>query len=190
MSLAFLLAAFAMPVAAIEKIFIEGVGVVVHENVEIFSVESDDMHAFAGLAAQRMLAYSQATGYEACGIIAKGHGRLGIVITSNHSHIACAVHEDKTPHGMTSTGADIHSHGLGAVKMNRQDMMFSGIRLGARDRHLQGTVYGQNRNRFSAVDLTAGPGYLAAPNGTLYHDGKGQISLIRAGKDAPATARP
>lgn len=177
--LAAVLAMSAAPSIAVERILIEGVGRVVHERIEVFTLATDNMDLFAVKASERLLAYSEATGYEACGMIAKGQGSFGLVITSNHSHIACAIQPRELPDGMVSTGVDIHSHGLGAVKMNQSDMLFSGIRANARSRHMHGAVYGQDRNMFSPADLALGEGYLAGPAGTLYHDGKGGIGMVK-----------
>lgn len=57
-------------------------------------------------------AFSDRTGFEACGVIAEGAaGSFSIVVGSSGSHMACVNDPARVLAGYTSTGETMHSHG-------------------------------------------------------------------------------
>ncbi|GAP66838.1 hypothetical protein MBSD_n2153 [Mizugakiibacter sediminis] len=135
--------------------------------------------AFLSRAAKTFRAFSDRTGYEACAEIATDGARFGLVVTTSHSHIGCAVNRALVPSGMTATGESIHSHGINtAFHPSRVDRMFLGIPLTARaDAAIVG---GQDPEHFSETDFAGAHGYLATPSGLKYQDGAGSERVVKA----------
>lgn len=154
----------------IERIHVPSLGATIpYERLfEAKSEPGETMDAFALRIGPRLRAFSDASHFEACGMIATDGQRFGAVIGSNHSHIACANFPALVPAGMTSTGKTIHSHGVDkAVSFNKTDLILSG----ASDKSSFKMVHGQNTSKFSEADLDGWPGYLATPTGAIFHDG-------------------
>lgn len=163
----------------VRQINIDNIGKVPYEFLfEETSVNGETMDQFMARIAPRLVAYSEETGFEACGVIATKGDAFGIRIGSNHSHVACANFRAMIPDGMEATPYTIHSHGKGAAKMNVADMRFRGIPETARSQRMFGTLYGQDRDKFSDQDLKGAAGYLATPNGLIHHNAKGVIRVI------------
>jgi hypothetical protein len=121
--------------------------------------------------------YSDKTGYEACGVIARNGDNYAIIANTNKSHIACANDDSIIPTGMLSTGTTIHSHGTDKRFMiNANDIILLGENAGGGSygsgtrRNFQ-RMDGQALDRFSDIDLAGGAGYLATPTGVIYHSG-------------------
>lgn len=147
------------------------------------SQQGESKDDFLFRVAKRMRAYSDETGFEACGMIAKatndGVDTYSIVAGTSTSHLACAIYSSKIPAGTVATKEGIHSHGrVAQFRMNRADRILSGVSDDPRSIS-QAVVYGQNLNAFSEQDLSGIAGYLATENGLLYHDTKGAITTIR-----------
>ena len=156
----------------VETVNVTGYGLLTYQ--ELFTVVGDEgqsMDEVAKLAAPRLRAFSDATGFEACGVLATDGERFGVVVGSNQSHIACANFNRFTPAGMKPTGQTIHSHGVeGRFNANRMDVALQG-------QHFHGkpgvrSVAGQTLDAFSAMDYDGGPGYLATPTGVIHQAGK------------------
>ncbi len=97
----------------VERVHIQGLGTVDYEHLFTDTSEpGESMDAFAARLGPRLRQFSDATGFEACGVIASEGQRFGAVIGTNRSRIACANFHAKVPQGMTSTGETIHSHGV------------------------------------------------------------------------------
>lgn len=143
---------------------------------DLTSLANETERAFLRRIAPQLRAYSDRTGFEACGVIAAdGSGGFGVVLGSNHSHIGCANDPARVPAGMTSTGETIHSHGRPGLR----------VRATAADWVLMGNPYdppryigGFDLSGFSDVDFSH-PGYLATPTGLLYQAGKTRIEAIQ-----------
>lgn len=157
-----------------ERVHIEGVGRVPYSMLfEVVSEPGETMDAFALRLAPRLRAFSDETGHEACGAIGRAaDGRLGAVIGSNGSHVACAVFGAKVPAGMVATGQSIHSHGgERAARANKADLALMGKHLAEMGGAGRAAVYvnGQTLDAFSQVDFHGGPGYLAIPGARVLH---------------------
>lgn len=142
---------------------------------DLTSLANETEHAFLRRIAPQLRAYSDRTGFEACGVIAAdGEGRFGVVLGSSRSHIGCANDPARMPAGMTSTGETIHSHGRPGLR----------VRATAADWVLMGSpqdpphfIGGFDLNHFSDQDYEH-PGYLATPAGLLYQAGKAQVERV------------
>lgn len=146
---------------------------------DIVSDPGESVDAFMGRIGIRLREFSDKTGFEACGVVATDGERFGVVVGTNLAHTACANFDAFVPSGMRSTGSTIHSHGgQGQFKMTTADLLFAGIPESARSRHLRGTVYGQELDKFSERDLAGGPGYLATPDGVIHQDGEGSVRKV------------
>lgn len=160
--------------AAIERIQIRGIGTVDYQHLfTAISEPGESMDHFAFRLAPRLREFSDATGFEACGVIATDGERFGAVIGSNHAHIACANFSSKVPAGMEPTTQTIHSHGTDQqFSANRNDKALQGEQLAGARGGIRG-VAGQRLDAFSAMDYHGGPGYLATPNGVIHQRGRG-----------------
>lgn len=158
----------------VEQISVPGLGRVPYQRLfEVVSEPGESLDTFAARIGPRLRAYSDATAFEACGVLATDGTRLGVVIGTNGAHIACANFESKVPNGMRSTGQTIHSHGgEKSFNANRADKALLGGQLGGR---AVATVHGQTLDAFSPLDFDGGPGYLATPTGMKHQDGTSQV---------------
>ncbi len=164
----------------VERIKLPGIGAVDYQHLFTETSEpGETMDAFAARLSPRLRAFSDETGFEACGVIATDGERFGAVIGSNRSHIACANFNSKVPAGMRATGQTIHSHGKERhFRANRNDLALNGQAF-AGERGLRG-VAGQNLREFSELDYDGGAGYLATPEGTKHQAGYGTARTVHA----------
>lgn len=164
---------FAFPAAAasgqVERIFIPGFGPITYQHLFTQTSEAGEtMDAFAARIAPRLREFSDATGFEACGVIATDGERFGAVIGTNGAHTACVNFHAKAPAGMAFTGQTIHSHTHKArYRANRSDLIVlgSGARLGQ-------VVRGGHPDLFSDEDYAA-PGYMVSTGAVWHQEGKG-----------------
>lgn len=158
--------------AAPKQVTVPGVGRVPYERIfEARSEKGETMDAFMIRVAPQLRAYSDETGFEACAAIARSDSEdvYGVVVGSNKSHIACAIFSSMVPEGMRATGQTVHSHGgdrAFTASVADKALMMQAL-IPPRGKVL--TVHGQTLDAFSDVDMDAGPGYLAAPDGGLLH---------------------
>lgn len=119
--------------------------------------------------------YSDKTGYEACGIIAKDDKHYGVILGSSHSHIACLNDPSKVLAGMTSTNETIHSHGKHGLRIHTSeaDVIFLGNPFNPPK-----YIGGFDLNHFSDTDFDH-PGFLATTTGVIYQSGKGKVAVIK-----------
>lgn len=143
-----------------------------HIATEI-SLPGESENAFLTRIAPELVAYSAKTHFEACGKVATdGHGRYGVVIGSNGSHLACVEYNDKVPEGMTTDGTTIHSHARCRFSMNHVDKVLNPSLAAISDsRPVPLVMDGEDLYHFSQQDFLSGPGYLATPNGVIYQNG-------------------
>lgn len=142
---------------------------------DLRSNAGESEHAFLLRIAPQLRAYSDATGFEACGVIgADGKGGFGVVLGSSHSHIGCANDPARVLAGMTSTAETIHSHGKQGLRIrsNAADVIMMGSPIDPP--HFIG---GFDLSHFSDADF-AHPGYLATPAGLLYQTGATHVEQI------------
>ncbi|MBN8224822.1 MAG: hypothetical protein J0L89_08405 [Xanthomonadales bacterium] len=159
----------------VQRLQVPGIGRLDYQRLfEALSDPGESLDAFVLRISPRLRAYSDETGFEACGVLATNGERFGVVVGSNRAHIACANFDSFTPTGMTPTGQTIHSHGKDRPsRANKNDLALMGQQLAA----LGGagkamvTVAGQALDAFSSTDFHGGPGYLATPAGVLHQQG-------------------
>ena len=169
--------------APVEYVRIPGIGRVAYQFLfEEISEQGESLDAFALRIGPRLRAYSDETGYEACGVLATDGELFGVVIGSNRAHIACANFNALRPMGMKPTGQTIHSHGVdGRFHANRNDVALQGQffagQMGIK------SVAGQKLNAFSNMDYEGGPGYLATPTGVIHQQGEGTVRQVLPEKD-------
>lgn len=165
--------------APIKRLNVPGIGSVEYQRLFTeTSQEGESLDAFAARIAPRIRAYSDATGFEACGVLATDGTRFGVVMGSNRAHIACANFSSFVPKGMKATNETIHSHGTDvSFTANRNDKALSPEQMAGARSMLRG-VAGQRLDAFSSMDYAGGPGYLAAPGQVLHQNGKPGSSRI------------
>lgn len=142
------------------------------QHIEDFSsAPGETKEAFLTRIAPALRAYSDKTGFEACGAIGTdGKGAFAVVLGSSRSHIACVSYHNRVAAGMVSTGETIHSHGTtGSFNFNRVDKALYGD--GEKVGIILMPAHSQVLDRFSPTDLAGGPGYLATPTGLIYQAG-------------------
>lgn len=159
---------FAHEPSPVERIQVPGIGRLDYQRLfEEVSKPGETLDAFALRIGPRLRAYSDATGFEACGVLATDGERFGVVVGTNRAHIACANRSAFVPAGMKTTGETIHSHGLdSSFQVNRSDRLL--LRLPGT---AMVTMSGQKLDAFSPMDFHGGPGYLVTPTGVLHQQG-------------------
>ncbi len=169
--------------APVEYVRIPGRGRVAYQFLfEEISEPGESLDSFASRIGPRLRAYSEETGYEACGVLATDGELFGVVIGSNLAHIACANFNAFRPIGMKPTGQTIHSHGVDErFYANRNDVALQGQLLGG-GKGIK-SVAGQKLNAFSNMDYEGGPGYLATPTGVIHQQGEGTVRQVLPEKD-------
>lgn len=155
----------------VERVHVNGIGQLDYQRLfEAVSEPGESMDVFARRVGPALRAYSDATGFEACGVLATDGERFGVVVGSNHAQVACANFSSKVPERMASTGVTIHSHGkAGRRRANRNDLRMMGRGEMRLDR--AGMMSGQSLTAFSEMDFAGGPGYLAIPGGVIFQEG-------------------
>ena len=159
----------------VQRLQVPGIGRLDYQRLfEAVSEPGETLDAFVLRISPRLRAYSDETGFEACGVLASDGARFGIVVGSNRAHIACANFDAFVPTGMKPTGQTLHSHGNDRPsRANKNDLALMGQQLavqGGTGKALV-TVAGQALDAFSVADFRGGPGYLATPDGLLHQQG-------------------
>ena len=117
-------------------------------------------------AAAVTVTYTQDKGFEACARVCRApNGRVGLLVTTNHAHVGCAMAEDRTacPDGFGPTQDTIHSHPMVEyVNANPVDVVFT------RQRFRRGARLAVHPHTFSRQDVSNGSGYLALPTSLFY----------------------
>ena len=170
----------------VERVNVPGIGSLSYQRLfEAVSEPGESLDGFVLRIAPRLRAYSDATGFEACGLLATDGERFGVVVGTNQSHIACANFKQIVPAGMNHTNQTVHSHGTDTpFKPNRSDYALSGAGLattshGKNSGRPLSVMSGQTLDEFSKSDFDGGPGYLAAPDGlVLFQNGSNSVRLV------------
>lgn len=159
---------------------VAGIGKIPYQELFVLASQPNQpKDEFLLVVASRLWAYSQSSGFEACGVLAHNGGIWSVVVGTNQSHVACVTTEDRIVRGSRFAGENIHSHGnTQTAHLNMIDRKILGLR--ATDRHRRLMIW-QHTERFSHHDLNEGAGYLAISDGFLYHDGKNKIRSVRRG---------
>lgn len=147
-----------------------------YEHIADFiSEDGETEHQFLLRIAPELRKYSDKTGFEACGVIAKNATHYGVIVGSSHSHIACLNDSSRIPVGMVFTDETIHSHGKHGLRIlvNEADIIFMGNPFDP-PRYIGGF----SLNDFSDTDYDH-PGYLATTDGLIYQHGKGTTVVIK-----------
>lgn len=153
---------------------------------EVIGSEGQSMDAFAAQVSPLLRAWSDSTGFEACGVIATNGKRHGIRVGSVHSHIGCLNSPELVPDGMTSTDITIHSHGtdqkfqVSAIDIKLMGDTYAGGSYGKQTRRHFQNMSGQDLDEFSQADFLGGAGYLAGANGVLmFQDGTSNTRRVK-----------
>ena len=141
---------------------------------EMISNQGESEDSFAMAVASRLRAFTNATEFEACGVIAHDSvGHFGVVIGTNEGHAACANFSDKIPNGMIASDDTIHSH-LTALtyRANRTDRIFLGLLV------TKGEIISPDKaDLFSDEDFQE-PGYLVGGDRLWHQKGKATVRLV------------
>ena len=175
-----ILAVLCLPAHAQRVSFGDGgrqVSVVKLETLIAAPNESDEQFLLrAGLTFRD---FTSASGFEACAQLCHSpEGLAGLLITTNSSHIGCAV-VDRCPLGMLPSGLTIHSHPQQPnYLVNEADRVFLAARhpeqaIGKRSRRTVSIQAG-----FSFYDYQWGPGYLVDGNLLRYQEGPKSTRII------------
>lgn len=159
----------------VQKIRVQGIGEVPYQRLfEVVSDAGESMDAFALRVGPRLRAYSDQTGYEACGVIATDGERFSVVVGTNHAYLVCINLGSLVLDGARHAGATIHSHGKqGRFNPSRTDMLLMARNFAGQSRQGLIVVHGQAANAFSDEDKKSGPGYLAGTDGRVFFQGAG-----------------
>ena len=163
----------------VTKVSIAGVGLVDYQR--LFTVESEpgeSMDAFAVRIGPRIKAYSEQSGFEACGVIAQKDDKYSVVVGTNFGYVVCVNSGNLVVEGFKHAGATIHSHGKdGKFRPSKTDLAFMGQHFSGRNPNLT-VVHGQKANEFSQEDHKSGAGYLAGSDGKLFHQANGRTRQV------------
>lgn len=173
-------AAWAHEEGATHSEMVPGLGRVEYQQLfEVLSEPGESLDAFALRVGPRLRAYSDQTGFEACGVLATNGERFGVVIGTNHAHVACVNFSSKVPAGFQPTMETIHSHGgEKTFAASATDVLLLGKDVfGSRSRTSL-RVTGQNLRMFSKTDYHGGSGYLATPEGVIHQAGAKQVRVV------------
>lgn len=171
------LAFLASPVVAhdtapVERVEIQGLGSLDYQHLfTTTSQPGESMDAFVLRIAPRLREFSDAMGFEACGVMATDGERFGAVIGTNRAHAACGSAVEFVPDGMKATGETIHSHRqAGTYRANENDSTLMGGRAGKR-------FTAKDADEFSPQDLHA-PGYLVGQRSVWHQAGRRSVRQI------------
>lgn len=168
--------------APIEQVLLPNIGKVDYQHLfSETSMNGESMDQFAARISGKFREFSDATGYEACGVIAENEmGQFSVVVGTNFSHVACANFSSKVMAGYKPTLITIHSHGgEKTFAASKTDQALLGKdAFGPRSRTSL-RVTGQKLSEFSKTDFSGGFGYLATPEGAIYQEGSKNIRTVR-----------
>lgn len=160
-----------VPDSAVQRLEVAGIGRVDYQRLFTeTSQEGETLDAFVVRIAPRLRAYSDATGFEACGVLATDGQRFGVVVGSIRAHAVCVNSRLFLPEGMTPVGQTLHSHPRGSsYRVNEQDRLFLGMLTPLRSTQERG------RPGFSPEDFSSGSGYVVERNRVLHQEGPDNI---------------
>lgn len=167
--------------APVEYVRIPGLGRVAYQFLfEELSEPGESLDSFASRIGPRLRAYSDAMGFEACGVLATDGERFSVVVGTNFGYMACVSSSQFVREGFRHAGATIHSHGKqGRFTPSRADRLLMAESF-AGQRASLAVVHGQALNAFSDADIRSGAGYLAGSDGRVFYQSKGtyrEVSL-------------
>ena len=164
----------------VEQVAVKGLGVMTYQRLfEAVSEPGETLDAFVLRVSPRLRAFSDETGFEACGVLSSDGERFGVVVGTSHAHIACINFSVYRPAGMTSAKKTLHSHGgQGKFKPNKADMALQGQHMTGRYARIN-TVHGQALDAFSDDDHRSGAGYLAGSNGRVFFQESGSTREVK-----------
>lgn len=165
---------FVNPESPLQRLEVAGIGRVDYQRLFTeTSQEGETMDAFIVRIAPRLRAYSDSTGFEACGVVATDGQRFGVVIGSNRSHAACGNVDAFVPGGMKPTGQTVHSHRTGGLyRANENDRALMGGRVGA-------SFKSAHPDEFSPEDFQA-KGYLVGEGAVFHQTSKRSVRRVDA----------
>lgn len=140
------------------------------------SEPGEDKLAFVARVAKELQAWTNETGWEACGPLAKmPDGSFVVQLTTNKAQTLC-LRSTSAPAGATLIGESLHSHPTapnGIVKFTDMDRAAHKALHDWKfaDRSVKSVIVEQDH--FSPDDFNEGPGYLAVNGRLLYQHGPG-----------------
>lgn len=165
--------------APVEYVRIPGIGRVAYQFLfEEISEPGESLDSFARRIGPRLRAYSDATGFEACGVIGTNGAHYSVIVGTNFGYMVCVNSAAFVLDGYSHAGATIHSHGKqGRFRPTKTDLLLMGETF-AGGRPSLAVVHGQALNTFSDADRRSGAGYLAGENGRLFFQGNGAMKEV------------
>lgn len=153
-----------------------------YREIGVFtSANGQTLTSFLEEVRPSLRAFSDSTGFEACGEIGRSAdgNRYSIELGSSLSHIGCAIYDDKVASGFVPARLSIHSHGRqGSFNASRADRILLGLSPYS---DTLVPIHGQILDHFSPTDYANGAGYLAAPHSLLYQNGHPGSEIVVAG---------
>lgn len=156
-------------------------------SVGQFTSKTNESHdAFVLRVAQALKAWTDQTGTEACGPIAKTKdGHYFVELTTEKAQTVC-LRSTVMPEGMTYTGDSIHSHpfkeGTSQIRLTSHDLAvldeMGEVQFVDELRRMDIRSVHAEPDTFSPDDYAAGPGYLVVKGQLLYQHGKGTSHLV------------
>lgn len=150
---------------------VDGLVVPVVHLGTVYSVPGETREHFLGRVGRALRAFSDATGFEACSeVYGDSAGNSAVYVITAESHVSCPIVAASLD-GYRPQHVTIHSHGgEGSFSFNAADRALmqsagGGARGAVRTRHL----FGQDVRHFSERDFEGSAGYLATPDGLIYH---------------------
>ncbi|HHC8922789.1 TPA: hypothetical protein ACN3MR_004284 [Stenotrophomonas maltophilia] len=158
----------------VQQVQAKGIGRLAYQRLfEAVSLPGESLDTFAKRVGPRLRAYSDATGFEACGVLATDGERFSVVVGTNFGYMACVSSSQFVLEGFRHAGATIHSHGKqGRFHPTKTDLLLMGETF-AGGRPSLAVVHGQALNAFSDADRRSGAGYLAGEDGRVFFQGNG-----------------
>ena len=147
--------------------------------VTTLSEPGESKDAFVMRLAQWFRNFTVTSGYEACGTLASASdGRFGIVITTSHSQVGCAVAK-LVPDGFVATDETVHSHPVQRrLTASGNDRAFAQAASNSSRRVARQFRVSGNPERFSRADFAAGPGYLVTATRVMHQRGAGNVREV------------
>lgn len=138
----------------------------------LVSKPAESRNDFLLRAGGMMAAYTQMSGFEACGQVCVGE-RTGIVITTSQAQGGCAVVDRCPGANMLPIGQTIHTHPqMRHYKVTRADAILSNFK------HRVGVRVSGDPGKYSDTDFEGGPGYLVTEGKLLHQQGRGTETII------------
>lgn len=148
---------------------------------EAVSAPGEPLDAFVLRVAPTLMAFTAASGFEACGVIAHDtkSGRFGVRVGSSKGTMTCGMSRSNVPTGFVATDLTLHSHPeRRTVLPTAADVAYFEVHpIG--DRIVKrGRPESLGNSVFSTADYRAGPGYLVRQGQLWFQTGPGTDRMV------------